>query len=45
MVGCAMFNVQLNNRLKAIKGSKDDFGGLSMVAIGDLFLLEPVMDK
>ena len=36
MVGSAMFNLQLNNRLKDIKGSKDDFGGVSMVAIGDL---------
>ncbi len=45
MVGSAMFNLQFNNRLKEIKGSKDDFGGVSMVAIGDLLQLEPVMDK
>jgi hypothetical protein len=45
MVGSAMFNIQLNNRLKDIKGSKDDFGGVSIVAIGDLLQLEPVMDK
>ncbi len=45
MVGSAMFNVQINNRLKDIKGSKEDFGGVSMVVIGDLFQLEPVMDK
>ena len=44
MVGSAMFNVQINNRLKDIKGSKQDFGGVSIVAI-DLLQLEPVMDK
>ena len=43
--GSGMFNLQLNNRLKDIKGSKDDFGGVSMVAIGDLLQLGPVMDK
>ena len=45
MVGSTMFNVQIDNRLKDIKGSKDDFGGVSIVAIGDLFQLEPVMDR
>ena len=45
MVGSAMFNVQINNRLKDIKGSKQDFGGVSIVAIGDLLQLEPVMDS
>ena len=45
MVGSTMFNVQINNRLKDIKGSKEDFGGVSMVVIGDLFQLEPVMDR
>ena len=45
MVGSAMFNAQINNRLKDIKGSKQDFGGISIVAIGDLLQLEPVMDK
>ena len=40
-----MFNVQISNRLKDIKGSKDDFGGISIIAIGDLFLLQPVMSK
>ena len=39
-----MFNVQINNRLKDIKGSKDDFGGVSIIAIGDLFQLQPVMN-
>ena len=39
-----MFNVQINNRLKDIKGSKEDFGGVSIIAIGDLFQLQPVMD-
>ena len=45
MVGSTMFNVQLNNRLKDIKGSKEDFGGINVIAIGDLFQLEPVMDR
>ena len=44
MVRNTMFNVQVNNRLKDIKGSKDDFGGVSIIAIGDLFQLQPVMD-
>ena len=39
-----MFNVQISNRLKDIKGSKDDFGGISIIAIGDLFQLQPVVD-
>ena len=39
-----MLNVQIDNRLKDIKGSKDDFGGVSIVAIGDLLQLESVMD-
>ena len=39
-----MFNIQINCRLKDIKGSKDDFGGVSIIAIGDLFQLKPVMD-
>lgn len=39
-----MFNIQINNRLKDIKGSNQDFGGVSIVAIGDLFQLQHVMD-
>ena len=31
-------------KIKDIKGSKDDFGGISIIAIGDLFQLQPVMD-
>ena len=48
MVGSNMFTVQINNRLKDIKGSKEDFGGVSMgvsiIGIGDLFQLPPVFD-
>lgn len=44
MVGNYMFNVQINCRLKDIKGSKEDFGGVSIIAIGYLFQLQPVMD-
>ena len=36
-----MFPVQLNNCLKS---SKEDFGGVSIITIGDLFQLKPVMD-
>ena len=39
-----MFKVQIYNRLKDIKGSSLPFGGVSIVAIGDLFQLQPVMD-
>ena len=45
MVGNNMFTVQINNRLKDIKGSKEDFGGVSIIAIGDLFQLQPVFDS
>jgi hypothetical protein len=44
MVGNNMFTVQINNRLKDIKGSKEYFGGVSIIAIGDLFQLPPVFD-
>ena len=44
MVGSNMLTVQINNRLKDIKGSKEDFGGVSIIAIGDLFQLQPVFD-
>ena len=39
MVGNSMFTVQLNNRLKDLKGSKEDFGGVSIITLGDLFQL------
>ena len=44
MVGNNMFTVQINNRLKDIKGSKEDFGGVNILAVGDLFQLPPVFD-
>lgn len=44
MVGNNIFTVQINNRLKDIKGSKEDFGGVSIIGIGDLFQLPPVFD-
>ena len=43
MVGNSMFAIQVNNRLKDIKGCREDFGGVSIIAIGDLFQLQPVM--
>ena len=44
MVGNSIFNIQINNRLKDIKGSQLPFGAVSIVAVGDLFELQPVMD-
>ena len=44
MVGNGMFTVQLSNRLKDLKSSNEDFGGVSIITIGDLFQLKPVMD-
>ena len=45
MVGNSMFTIQLNNHLKDLKGSKDEFGGVSIITLGDLFQLKPVMDS
>ena len=45
MVGSSMFNLQINKRLQDIMGNKSDFGGVSIVAIGDLFQLQPVFDR
>ena len=44
MVGHTMFNVQIDTRLKDTKGSPLPFGGVSIIGIGDLFQLQPVMD-
>lgn len=45
MVGNARFNIQIYNRLNHIKGSSKPFGGVCIIAIGDLFQLPPVMDS
>ena len=45
MVGSSMFNLQINKRLQDIMGTKSDFGGVSIAAIGDLFQLQPVFDR
>ena len=42
MVGNSMFNI--NKRHQDIKGTSTDFGGVSIIAIGDLFQLNPVLD-
>ena len=34
MVGNSMFTIQLNNRLKDLKGSKEDFSGASIITLG-----------
>ena len=45
MVGNSMFTVQLNNRLKDLKGSQNNFGSASIITLGDLFQLKPVIDS
>lgn len=44
MVGSGMFNF-INLRLQDIRGCTKPFGGISVVAVGDLFQLKPVMDS
>jgi len=44
MVGNGMFNF-LNLRLQQIMGTKEPFGGVSLITVGDLFQLKPVFDK
>ena len=44
MVGSGMFNF-LNLRLQQIMGTKEPFGGVSLITVGDLFQLKPVFDK
>ena len=44
MVGSAMFNF-LDLRLQQIMGTKDPFGSLSIITVGDLFQLKPVFDN
>ena len=44
MVGSGMFNL-LNLRLQQIMGTKEPFGGVSLITVGDLFQLKPVLDK
>ena len=45
MVGNAMLNTQIDCRLKDLKGSSMPFGGVSVIAISDLFQLQPVIDS
>ena len=45
MVGNSLFAIQINNRLKDIQDCKDDFGGISIIAVAVMFQLEPVMDS
>ena len=44
MVGSGMFNF-LNLRLQQITDTNRPFGGLSIIAVGDLYILQPVFDK
>ena len=45
MVGYVMFIMQINNRLNDIIGSSLPFRGVSVIAVGDLFQLPPVLDS
>lgn len=44
MVGSGMFNF-MNLRLQQIMGTKEPFGGISVLTVGDLFQLKPVFDS
>ena len=44
MVGQKMFNF-INLRLQEIMGTTKPFGGISVIAFGDLYQLKPVMDR
>ena len=44
MVGSGMVNF-LNLRLQQIMGTKEPFGGISLITVEDLFQLKPVFDK
>ena len=44
MVGSGMFNF-INLRMQEITGVRTPFGGTSIIAVGDLFQLKPVMDR
>ncbi|XP_070548911.1 uncharacterized protein [Ptychodera flava] len=44
MVGNELFNF-INLRLQQIKGNNQVFGGISVICVGDLFQLKPVMDN
>lgn len=44
MVGFNMFNC-IHQRLMEVTQKKEIFGGISVIAVGDLFQLKPVMDS
>ena len=44
MVGCKILT-QVNNRLKAIMDNSLDFGGVSIICVGDFHQLRPVKDS
>ncbi|XP_074641227.1 uncharacterized protein LOC141898976 [Tubulanus polymorphus] len=39
-----VLNTYAMKRLQQIKGNKSDFGGVSLIVVGDLFQLQPVFD-
>ena len=44
MIGYKVWNT-LNSRLKGYRNSKEPFGGLHVIAVGDFFQLPRVMDN
>ncbi|CAC5423124.1 unnamed protein product [Mytilus coruscus] len=44
MVGCKMFNFVIG-KLQEIMGNNRQFGGVSLIAVGELYQLKPVMDS
>lgn len=44
MVGSTLFN-NLNQRLQILKGTYENFGGISILLFGDFFQLPPVKDR
>lgn len=44
MVGCGMFNF-ISLRLQGITGVRASFEGISVIVVGDLFQLKPLMYK
>ena len=44
MIGTRMFS-RINSRLQQIYGTKESFGGISVINVGDLNQLPPVNNK
>ena len=44
MVGCTTFS-RIDTRLRQIYGVDKTFGGISIVLVGDLYQLPPIMER